>query len=27
VVWRALNKVVDKRTGIADKRCRATGRH
>ena len=27
VVWRALNEVVDKRTGIADKRCRATGRH
>jgi len=27
VVWRALNEVVDKRTGIADKRSRATGRH
>jgi len=27
VVWRALDDVVDKRTGIADERRRATGGH
>ena len=27
MVWRALNEVVDKRTGVADKGSRATGRH
>jgi hypothetical protein len=27
VVWRGLNEVVDERTGIADERSRATGRH
>jgi len=27
VIWRALDKVIDQRTGIADERGRATGRH
>jgi hypothetical protein len=27
VVGRALDEIVEKRTGIADQRSRATGRH